>query len=187
MMVHPDSHRVSRAPWYSGDLRESHRTFRVLGYHLLWRAFPGTSARWVVCNSPARLQSDHVGSRNPGVATLAGLTPNRFGLIRVRSPLLTESLLLSLPQGTEMVHFPWLASTSLCVQLGIARHDPCWVSPFGHLRLFGCTRLTGAFRSVPRPSSALNAKASTVCPYLLLLCSHFVMEPCDTEKKKLFF
>ncbi len=27
-----------------------------------------------------------------------------------------------------------------------------------------CTRLPGAFRSVPRPSSALSAKASTVRP-----------------------
>src|SRR5688500_13153096 len=29
-----------------------------------------------------------------------------------------------------------------------------------------CTRLAGAYRSVPRPSSALDAKASPVCPYL---------------------
>ena len=30
-----------------------------------------------------------------------------------------------------------------------------------------CTRLVRAFRSVPRPSSALDAKASPVCPSLL--------------------
>jgi hypothetical protein len=34
----------------------------------------------------------------------------RFGLFRVRSPLLAESLLFSLPGGTEMVHFPPLPS-----------------------------------------------------------------------------
>jgi len=34
----------------------------------------------------------------------------RFGLIRVRSPLLTESLLLSLPPGNEMFQFPGLAA-----------------------------------------------------------------------------
>ncbi len=28
------------------------------------------------------------------------------GLLRVRSPLLTESLLISFPEGTEMFHFP---------------------------------------------------------------------------------
>ena len=32
-----------------------------------------------------------------------------FGLFRFRSPLLPESRLLSLPPGTEMVHFPGFA------------------------------------------------------------------------------
>ncbi len=36
----------------------------------------------------------------------------RFRLIRVRSPLLTESLLLSFPPGTEMFQFPGLARAS---------------------------------------------------------------------------
>ena len=43
--------------------------------------------------------------------TPESVTP-RFGLIRVRSPLLTESLLLSLPPGTEMFQFPGLARES---------------------------------------------------------------------------
>ena len=34
----------------------------------------------------------------------------RFGLFRFRSPLLTESLLLSFPPGTEMFQFPGLAT-----------------------------------------------------------------------------
>ena len=33
----------------------------------------------------------------------------RFGLVRVRSPLLTESRLISFPTGTEMFQFPALA------------------------------------------------------------------------------
>ena len=33
-----------------------------------------------------------------------------FGLVRFRSPLLTESLLLSFPPGIEMFHFPGLAT-----------------------------------------------------------------------------
>ncbi len=37
--------------------------------------------------------------------------PPRFRLFRVRSPLLTESLLFSSPPGTEMVHFPGFALT----------------------------------------------------------------------------
>jgi hypothetical protein len=38
-----------------------------------------------------------------------------LGSIRVRSPLLTESRLLSSPAGTEMVHFPAFASMELCI------------------------------------------------------------------------
>ena len=34
----------------------------------------------------------------------------RFGLFPVRSPLLRESRLISLPQATEMFHFAWFAS-----------------------------------------------------------------------------
>ena len=39
-----------------------------------------------------------------------------------------------------------------------------WVSPFGDPRIKACSRLPGACRSVPRPSSPLGAKASTRCP-----------------------
>src|SRR4029079_17599427 len=44
-----------------------------------------------------------------------------FGLVRVRSPLLAESLLFSLPVGTEMVHFPTLSSLRLWIQRRILR------------------------------------------------------------------
>ena len=39
-----------------------------------------------------------------------------------------------------------------------------WVSPFGHPRINDRSHLPAAFRSVPRPSSPLGAKASTRCP-----------------------
>ena len=87
-----------------------------------------------------------------------------FGLFRVRSPLLAESLLFSIPAGTEMVHFPALSSARLCIQRGIPRHDSRWVAPFGHLRVEACLQLTEAFRSLPRPSSTSGAKAFTVHP-----------------------
>ncbi len=65
----------------------------------------------------------------------------RFGLLRVRSPLLAASRLMSLPQGTEMFQFPWCPSASLCIQDGISRHDAGGVAPFGDSRLFACARL----------------------------------------------
>ena len=80
-MVPPDSHRVSRAPWYSGT-RPEPATFRLQDCHLLWCAVPGISARLLVCNSMW-----------PSPTTPVWPKPLRFGLFRVRSPLLTESLL----------------------------------------------------------------------------------------------
>ena len=62
----------------------------------------------------------------------------RFGLIPFRSPLLWESRLISLPPGTEMFHFPGLASPKLCIHFGILGHDSQWVSPFRDLRIKGC-------------------------------------------------
>ena len=46
----------------------------------------------------------------------------RFGLFRVRSPLLTESLLFSFPVGTEMFHFPTFPPTALYIQAEVAGH-----------------------------------------------------------------
>ena len=45
----------------------------------------------------------------------------RFGLFRFRSPLLSESRLISLPPGTEMVHFPGLARARLWIQRTVSR------------------------------------------------------------------
>ena len=68
-----------------------------------------------------------------------------------------------------MFQFPRLPSSRLCVQRWIAGNDPRWVCPFGDPRVRGYVPLTAAYRSLSRPSSASCAKASTVCPYHLLL------------------
>ena len=60
--------------------------FRVRGYHPLWSAFPDRSAIH---------HQSHVGALQP-----QSHKSLRFGLFRVRSPLLTESLLISFPAGT---------------------------------------------------------------------------------------
>ena len=41
----------------------------------------------------------------------------------------------------------------------------CWVAPFGHLRIKGRLHLPAAFRSLPRPSSSPEAKASSIRSY----------------------
>ena len=62
----------------------------------------------------------------------------RFGLFPFRSPLLWESRLISLPPGTEMFHFPGLASLGLYIQLRMMGHDSHRVSPFRNHRIVGC-------------------------------------------------
>ena len=58
-----------------------------------------------------------------------------LAILRFRSPLLTESLLFSLPTGTEMFHFPAFPPRHLCIQCRVTRHHSCRVSPFGHPRI----------------------------------------------------
>ena len=163
-MVHPDSHKVSRAPWYSGTSPGSCLPFAYGTITLFGVTFQKLQLdRQLVTPRSFRSRT----KRRPATPLrqrLRALTPKGFGLVRFRSPLLTESRLLSFPQGTEMVHFPWLASLGLCVHPRMAEHDPRRVSPFGHPRIKACLRLPEAYRSLPRPSSPLCAKASTVHP-----------------------
>ena len=63
-----------------------------------------------------------------------------------------------------MVQFPPLALTGLYIHPAVMRYDPHRVSPFGNLRVKACLQLTEAYRSLPRPSSPSDAKASTVSP-----------------------
>ena len=62
------------------------------------------------------------GPTTPHMQRLSAITRMRFGLFRVRSPLLTESRLFSVPVGTEMFHFPTFPPTALCVQAEVAGH-----------------------------------------------------------------
>lgn len=73
----------------------------------------------------------------PTMQRLPAITHDRFSLIRFRSPLLTESLLLSLPVGTEMFHFPTFPLPALYIQAGVtgSPYGPSGVSPFGNPRI----------------------------------------------------
>ena len=66
---------------------------------------------------------------------LPAITHDRFSLIRFRSPLLTESRLLSLPVGTEMFHFPTFPPHTLYIQVWVTGHVSSRVSPFGNPRI----------------------------------------------------
>ena len=78
-----DSRGISRVPRYSGACREPHH-FHVRGCHPLWPVFPDDSVSGSVGNSPALNRA--------GPTTPMDPKTHRFGLIRVRSPLLAKSL-----------------------------------------------------------------------------------------------
>jgi hypothetical protein len=82
-----------------------HGSFHIRGYHPLWPAFP---CRFV--------KSRAITGR----------------LFRFRSPLLSESRLMSVPRATEMFQFTRFAS---CTYVFSARYPCGWVSPFGNLRI----------------------------------------------------
>ena len=70
----------------------------------------------------------------------------------------------------------WLLRTNLCLPCS-DRSLSCRVSPFRHRRISGYLLLPGAFRSLSRLSSALSAKASTLCSYQLNHLSHGIALP----------
>ena len=97
---------------------------RVRGYHPLWPDFPDCSAR------------DSVKS---------------WRLFRFRSPLLSESRLISVPLPTEMFQFRRFARIRLYIQRRVTLAGR--VSPFGNLRIKAC---------LPAPRSLSQAATSFV-------------------------
>jgi hypothetical protein len=115
-VVVPDSHKVSRAPWYSGPPSSELGSFHVQGCHLLWPAFPDCSVTILICHSPTAPYHRPTEAYDTTPTTHTGLTSVRFRLFPFRSPLLGESRLISVPAGTEMFHFPAWASLHLWIQ-----------------------------------------------------------------------
>lgn len=109
--------------------------FRLPDSHRLRSAFPCRSTTTIFCNSSTQRQLNQDGPTTPHTQRLPAITRARFRLIRFRSPLLTESLLFSLPAGTEMFHFPAFPPTCLYIQQAATPHDECQVSPFGNPRI----------------------------------------------------
>ena len=159
-MVLTDSHRISRVPYYLGSFLSVHNVSSTgLAPSMTGLSRPFDYIAFYCCWS-----ADQLGSpATPIMQRLPAITHDRFGLFRVRSPLLTESLLFSLPVGTEMFHFPTFPLPALYIQAGITGSSP---AGFPHSEILGSKsvyRLPEAYRRLLRPSSAPNAKASTVC------------------------
>ncbi len=150
-MVLADSHGISRAPCYSGCPTRVLRDFVYGAVTPYGAAFQTASTIPRICNSLPAPVNRPEGPTTPIRQRHRAITPYRFGLLPLRSPLLRESLLLSFPQGTEMFQFPWLPLLALCVQTRVTGHDPSLVSQFGHPRFNAC--LT-AHRGFSQPATS---------------------------------
>ena len=112
--------------------------FHIRDFHSLWCAFPKHFYYTLSWNL------SHV------------LTPDsdcslRFGLLRFRSPLLTESLRFLFLRVLRCFSSPG------SLTLRCSKSSTYWVAPFGYLRIISCVPIPVAFRSLPRPSSPLKA------------------------------
>ena len=102
----PTGFLVSRGTWVP-DKRGNPFAYRSITFcgdpsHGLRLGFPFVTL-WPLCAKARRVP-------RPRRHNAHTLTCRRFGLFPVRSPLLGESRLISVPLGTEMVHFPRFAS-----------------------------------------------------------------------------
>lgn len=161
-MVLTDSHGISRAPSYLGSPFSQRQHFGY-GVRTLYDQ-PFKAVRlYCAVTAPVR-QNRTTGPTTPTMQRPPSITHDRFSLFRFRSPLLTESLLFSLPVGTEMFHFPTFPLPALYIQAGVTR-SKC-LAGFPHSEILGSGldyQLPEAYRRFLRPSSAPDAKASTVC------------------------
>ena len=162
-MVLTDSHGISRAPCYLGYSSRQGRHFDY-GVRTLYDR-PFKAVRLYLLVTSTTRQNDQKSPTTPNVQRLPAITHARFSLFRFRSPLLTESRLLSLPVGTEMFHFPTFPLPALYIQAGVTR-SARRPAGFPHSDTLGSKlayQFPEAYRRLLRPSSAPDAKASTVC------------------------
>ncbi len=140
------------------------------GITLSAQAFQPASTSTTVCDSSTDRQICQDGPTTPHRQRLPAVTPTRFSLIRFRSPLLSESLLFSLPVGTEMFHFPTFPPHALCVQTPVAGLYSSWVSPFGHPRI--TARLPTSRGLSQAPTSFIGSWCQGIHLVLLVACRH---------------
>jgi hypothetical protein len=159
-VVPTDSYRISRVPYYLGSSPSCHNISSTgFSPSMTGLSRPFDYIAFCSCRSADQLESP----TTPIMQLLPDITHDRFSLIRVRSPLLTESLLFSLPVGTEMFHFPTFPLSRLYIQREVTGSSP---AGFPHSEILGSKfvyQLPEAYRRLLRPSSAPIAKASTVC------------------------
>ena len=111
-------------------------------------------------------------SYNPGDAS----PQRRFGLFPVRSPLLRESLLFSLPPGTKMFQFPGLAPATLMLQVTVLQTDGLSHSEIhGSKDICSYPRLIAAYHVLHRLREPRHPPDALTC--FRLLAGHMTGTP----------
>ena len=123
--------------------------FRLRGFHSLRLAFP----------KPFCYRLTHLSRSITPDCKQSGL--GSFPFARRYSGNRVFFLFLRVLRCFSSPGSPCITMDSLCSNGGLLRQ----VSPFRNLRVNGYLLLTAAYRSLSRLSSALSAKASTLCSY----------------------
>ena len=131
------------------------RTFRLRGSHPLWPRFPPRSTRWLGGGGSAGALPDW--AYNPARTTAPACARERFGLVPVRSPLLRESRLISVPRGTKMFQFPRFPPTAYGFSGGCGSMTP---RALPHSGIPGSTPADGS----PRLFAAYHALHRLLAP-----------------------
>ncbi len=130
---------------------------RVRGPHPLRPGIqPGSPGTWFYATDGRPVGAGKRDPSTPRAQPPTGITRARFGLIRFRSPLLTEYPFLQVLRCFTSLRTP-----------RTRRYRPMTAGGFPHSEILGskpCRRLPEAYRSLKRPSSVLSAKASTIRP-----------------------
>ena len=183
-MVPPDSHRITRVLWYSGYKTGGACVFVYGAITRYGPAFQQCSTNTTLCNSLAGLWPCQSCPTTIQAATPIRLHHLNFGLFPVRSPLLRESLLISLPPGTEMFHFPGCALPTLCIQVGVT-----WLHHAGlpHSEIFGSTLA----RSSPKLIAAGHVLHRRLMPrhppYALIRLTIHLLLRCMIQRSSLYY
>ena len=124
------------------------RHFRLRDSHPLWLAFPRHSTRWI--------------GRD------ASPNPRKLGLLvwpLPRSLATTSGISVDFSSSSYLdVSVQTVPHVRLFYSTHVDRFFICRVSPFGNLRIDAYVPLPVAYRSLSRPSSAPDAKASSLRP-----------------------
>ena len=145
-----------------------------------WLQTHGKSVYFSEWNSSELVKSTTRLGKDEKAFTHTGLSPTMAGLsipfcfyCKLRWPL-PRSLAPTKGVSVDVlscrywdVSLPYVRFAYLCIQYAIPLK--WWVTPFGNSRVKAYSQLVWTYRSVSRPSSPPQTKASVMCPFLFAI------------------